>query len=79
MNDPNTGGAFTRYNFNLNNPLAGDPKKENATGLLMRSLQYMVQVVGVDGFRVDAARHMPSFEQRAVLCHQAQRFAGAQR
>lgn len=61
MNDPNTGGAFTRYNFNLDNPLAGDPRSENATGLLMRNMQWMIQVIGVDGFRVDAARHMPSW------------------
>ena len=61
MNDPNTGGAFTRYNFNLNNPLAGDAVKENATGLLMRNMQWMIQVIGVDGFRIDAARHMPTW------------------
>jgi glycosidase len=61
MNDPNTGGAFTKYNFNLANPLAGDAVKENATGLLMRNMQWMVQVMGVDGFRMDAARHMPSW------------------
>jgi alpha-amylase len=61
LNDPNTGGAFTRYQFNLNNPLAGDPIKENATGLLMRNMQWMIQVMGVDGFRVDAARHMPTW------------------
>ncbi len=55
------GGTFTRYDFNLDNPLSGDPTKENATGLLMRNLQYMVQVIGVDGFRVDAVRHMPTW------------------
>jgi glycosidase len=61
LNDPNTGGAFTRYNFNLEDPLAGDPRQENATGLLMRNMQYMLQVIGVDGFRIDAARHMPTW------------------
>jgi glycosidase len=61
MNDPNTGGAFTRYNFNLNDPLAGDVRKENATGLLMRNMQWMIQIIGVDGFRIDAARHMPTW------------------
>ena len=60
MNDPNTGGAFTRYNFNLDNPLSGDATTENATGLLMRNMQYMIQVIGVDGFRIDAARHIPT-------------------
>jgi glycosidase len=61
LNDPNVGGAFTRYNFNLANPLAGDPVLENATALLMRNMQYMLQVIGVDGFRIDAARHMPTW------------------
>jgi hypothetical protein len=61
LNDPNTGGAFTRYNFNQANPLAGDPRQENATGLLMRNMQWMLQVIGVDGFRIDAARHMPTW------------------
>jgi glycosidase len=61
LNDPLTGGAFTRYSFNTTTPLAGDPTSENATGLLMRSMQYMLQVVGVDGFRIDAARHMPTW------------------
>lgn len=61
MNDPNTGGAFTRFNFNLADPLAGDPTQENATGLLMRNMQYMIQVIGVDGFRIDAARHIPTW------------------
>lgn len=63
MNDPNTGtgGTFTRKHFNLDNPLAGDPKKENATGLLMRNMHWMIEVIGVDGFRVDAARHMPTW------------------
>lgn len=62
LTDPALGGAsFTRYNFNLDDPLAGDPVLENATGLLMRNMQYMIQTIGVDGFRVDAARHMPSW------------------
>jgi alpha-amylase len=61
LNDPNLGGAVTRYNFNAANPLAGDPVQENATGLLMRSAQWMVEVVGVDGFRIDAAKHFPEF------------------
>ena len=55
------GATFTRYNFNLDNPLAGDPVQENATGLLMRNMQYMIQSIGVDGFRVDAARHVPTW------------------
>lgn len=61
LTDPALGGTFTRYNFNLSDPLAGDAVAENATGLLMRNMQYMIQVIGVDGFRVDAARHMPTW------------------
>lgn len=55
------GGSFTRRQFNLNDPLAGDPGTENATGLLMRNMQWMIQTVGVDGFRIDAARHFPTW------------------
>jgi alpha-amylase len=51
----------TRYNFNPANPFAGDPSPENATGLLMRNAQWMVEVIGVDGFRIDAAKHFPEF------------------
>jgi glycosidase len=27
----------------------------------MRNMQWMIQSIGVDGFRVDAARHMPTW------------------
>ncbi len=53
------GGSITRYPYNTSTPLDGDPVPENATGLLMRNAQWMVEVVGVDGFRIDAAKHMP--------------------
>ncbi len=60
--DPVTGeGGIEIFPFNLDDPLAGDPVGENATGLLMRYLQYMVQVIGVDGFRIDAAKHVEGF------------------
>jgi len=65
LNDPALGGNFTRYNFNAAAPLAGDPVLENGTGLLMRNAQWMVEVIGVDGFRIDAAKHFP----RWVLDH----------
>jgi alpha-amylase len=61
LNDPHLGGAVTRYSFNSAQPLAGDPVQENATGLLMRNAQWMVEVIGVDGFRIDAAKHFPEF------------------
>ncbi len=52
---------FGRHPFNLADPMAGDPIQENATGLLLRYLQWLVEVHGVDGFRIDAARHIPTF------------------
>jgi hypothetical protein len=60
--DPLTGEQDIRiYKFNKENPLAGDPVGENATGYLMRYLQYMVQDIGVDGLRIDAAKHVEGF------------------
>jgi alpha-amylase len=59
LTDPALGTTVTRYNFNNTTPLAGDPVSENALGLLMRNAQWMIQTIGVDGFRVDAAKNMP--------------------
>lgn len=47
--------------FNLENPMAGDPIVENATGYLMRNAQWLIQVIGVDGLRVDAAKHVQGY------------------
>lgn len=47
------------YPFNSDNPLAGDAVQENALGLLMRNAQWLVQSIGVDGLRLDAAKHYP--------------------
>jgi len=60
---PDTGLAqqFGRHPFNLANPDAGDPVPENATGLLLRYTQWMVEVCGADGFRLDAVKHVPTF------------------
>ncbi len=52
---------FTRYPFNSATPLNGDPVTDNATGMLMRWAQWMIQDVGVDGFRLDAHKHTPSW------------------
>ena len=49
------------YPINNANPMAGDPVQENALGYLMRSTQWMVQSLGVDFFRIDAAKNMPTF------------------
>ena len=61
LTDPALGTSFTRRYFNLADRLAGDAGTENATGLLMRNMQWMIQMIGVDGFRIDAARHMPTW------------------
>jgi alpha-amylase len=47
--------------FNLNDPMAGDPTAENATGLLLRYTQWMLEVIGADGFRIDAEKHIPAW------------------
>jgi glycosidase len=60
--DPRTGEQnIAVYPFNPDNPLAGDPVAENAMGYLMRNAQWLVQTVGVDGFRIDAAKHVEGF------------------
>ncbi len=52
---------FTRYPFNTADPMAGDAVADNATGLLMRWSQWMIQEIGVDGFRLDASKHAPTW------------------
>lgn len=60
--DPATGeGGVRIYSFSNADPMAGDAVPENATGLLMRNAQWLVQTVGVDGFRLDAAKHVPGY------------------
>jgi hypothetical protein len=60
--DPVTGEQnIAVYPFNLNDPLAGDPVEENATGYLMRNSQWLINDVGFDGFRIDAAKHLNAF------------------
>ncbi len=59
--NPATGNTINIHPYNLADPMAGDPVTENATGLLVRWTQWMVEVVGVDGFRLDAAKHIPQF------------------
>jgi Ca2+-binding RTX toxin-like protein len=60
--DPSTGESDIHiYPFNTSDPLAGDPTSENAMGLLMRYAQWLVQAIGVDGFRIDAAKHVELF------------------
>lgn len=59
--NPKTGQNATLYSFNTSDPTAGDAVTENATGLLMRNARWLVNDVGVDGFRLDAARHFESW------------------
>ena len=58
-NEPATNLTLGR--FNTANPSAGDPIAENATGYLSRWTQWMLDVHHVDGFRIDAVKHMPSW------------------
>ena len=57
----------TPSGFNLDHPEAGDPVEENATGLLLRNSRWMIEVIGVDGFRLDAVKHAPAFFWRDFL------------
>ncbi|MEQ8820188.1 MAG: lamin tail domain-containing protein [Sumerlaeia bacterium] len=50
-----------RHPFNLADPLAGDPVAENSVGLLLRYVQWMSELYGVDGFRLDAVKHVPTW------------------
>lgn len=56
-----TGEWVTKYRFNTDDPMAGDAVVENATGLLLRYTQWMNEVVGFDGFRIDAMKHIPNW------------------
>ena len=59
--DPYTGEQNIKiYPYNLGNPMNGTPVAENAVGYLMRNTQWMVQVIGFDGFRIDAAKNFPN-------------------
>lgn len=65
INNPGTSRhgpiSLTRYSYNTENPMAGDATADNATGLLMRWSQWMIEDLGVDGFRLDALKHTPTF------------------
>jgi alpha-amylase len=52
---------FTVHPYNTTNPLAGDPIADNATGLLFRWTQWMLDNYKIDGFRLDAIKHAPSW------------------
>jgi glycosidase len=52
---------FTLHPFNAADPMQGDPVPDNGTGLLMRWTQWTLDVLNVDGFRIDAIKHTPSW------------------
>jgi alpha-amylase len=58
-NEPATNLTLGR--FNVVDGSAGDPVAENATSYMMRWVQWMMDVHGVDGFRIDAVKHTPSW------------------
>jgi hypothetical protein len=53
--------SVTIYPYNLVDPTQGDAITENATGYLTRWVQWMVEVIKADGFRLDAAKHIPQW------------------
>ncbi|MBL9032233.1 MAG: hypothetical protein JNM80_11075 [Phycisphaerae bacterium] len=52
---------FTFFPFNTADPMQGDPIADNGTGLLMRWTQWTLDEFKVDGFRIDAIKHTPSW------------------
>jgi len=52
---------WTVHPFNTENPGAGDPVTGNTTALLMRWTQWMMDVQKVDGFRLDASKHIQTW------------------
>ena len=52
---------FYFYPYNTQDPMAGDAVTDNTTGLLMRFTQWLLDDFGVDGYRLDAAKHVPSW------------------
>ena len=66
VNNPGTSrnpGAqqFSFHPYNTVDPLEGDPVTDNGTGLLMRWSQWTMDVLRVDGFRIDAIKHSPTW------------------
>lgn len=65
LQDPATGAYnIPVYDFTSDNTAAnpiGTPVEENALGYLMRNAQWLVQDIGVDGFRLDATKNYPAW------------------
>ncbi len=59
ITNPDTGQSGIQVNsFNPADPQGGSPTLQNDTGYLMNNVQWMVQTLGVDGFRLDAVKNM---------------------
>jgi hypothetical protein len=58
VTDPVGGYSGPLYNFNTVAPMSGDPVEENAAEYINRNARWMIQEIGLDGFRVDAAKHV---------------------
>ncbi|HPF39983.1 MAG TPA: hypothetical protein P5081_11000 [Phycisphaerae bacterium] len=52
---------YTFYPFNTADPMAGDAVPESASRLLLRTTKYYIEVLKVDGFRLDAIKHTPEW------------------
>ncbi len=82
--NPSTGeNDIAVYPFNKQNPLAGDPLPENALGYLMRNVRWMVEDVGVEGFRLDIPWHFPEwvmgyFDQATYRASERRNLDGSQ-
>lgn len=82
--NPATGQAdIPVYPFNRDRPLAGDPIPENGLGYLMRNAQWLVQAVGLEGFRHDIPWHfpewvMPYFDQAVFRASDRRNLDGSQ-
>ncbi|MFT3786229.1 MAG: alpha-amylase family glycosyl hydrolase [Tepidisphaeraceae bacterium] len=60
--NPTTGQTgIPIWNFTSDTATTGTPVQENALGYLMRHAQWMLQDIGVDGFRLDATKHVPTW------------------
>jgi hypothetical protein len=60
VTDPKDGNqSFTIHPYNTANPGAGDPVAETPRGYMMRYAQWLINDLGIDGLRIDAARHVP--------------------
>ncbi len=59
ITNPDTGQSGIGVNsFNAGNPQGGSPTLQNDTGYLMDNVQWFVQTLGVNGFRLDAVKNM---------------------